>query len=118
MPFAPSGYKFYRNARDYGATGDGTTDDTAAINRAVSDGNRCGKDCGSTSILGALVYFPAIPMTCQRSRDLATSLQNIYFKMPVSTASQTTTAVGVFMENGSGGFAIVPKFEGFLGSCV
>ncbi|KAH1531166.1 hypothetical protein KXX18_007338 [Aspergillus fumigatus] len=41
MPFAPSGYKFYRNVRDYGATGDGTADDTAAINRAVSDGNRC-----------------------------------------------------------------------------
>ena len=58
MPFAPSGYKFYRDVREYGAVGDGITDDTAAINRAVSDGNRCGEACGSTSALGALVYFP------------------------------------------------------------
>jgi len=59
MPFAPSGYQFYRNVKSYGATGDGTTDDTAAINRAITDGNRCGNiTCGSTSVLGALVYFP------------------------------------------------------------
>lgn len=50
--------KFYRNVRDYGAVGDGSTDDTAAINRAASDGNRCGANCGSTTTLGALVYFP------------------------------------------------------------
>lgn len=30
----------------------------------------------------------------------ATSLQNIDFKMPVSDASGSTTAVGIFMENG------------------
>lgn len=59
MPLAPSEYKFFRNVRDYGAAGDGSTDDTAAINRAISDGNRCGADCGSTSVLGAMVYFPA-----------------------------------------------------------
>jgi len=58
MPLAPSNYTFFRNVMDYGATGDGTTDDTAAINLAVSSGNRCGNDCGSTSVLGALVYFP------------------------------------------------------------
>lgn len=32
----------------------------------------------------------------------ATSLQNIYFNMPVSDSSGATTAVGIFMENGSG----------------
>ncbi|RHZ63561.1 hypothetical protein CDV55_106217 [Aspergillus turcosus] len=197
MPFAPSGYQFYRNVMDYGATGDGTTDDTAAINRAVSDGNRCGKDCGSTSVLGALVYFPpgtyvvstpiiqyyytqfvgdpndrptikgsanftgialidtdpyipggngdewyinqnqfyrqirnfVLDMTAMNWTNYdqgqeyvptgihwqvaqSTSLQNIYFNMPVSTASQTTTAVGVFMENGSGGFVSDLEFFG------
>jgi hypothetical protein len=65
MPFAPSEYQFFRNVKDFGAVGDGVTDDTAAINRAVvamSSSNltpaRCGETCASTSTLGALVYFP------------------------------------------------------------
>lgn len=35
------------------------TDDTDAINMAASSGYRCGEDCGSSSTLGALVYFPS-----------------------------------------------------------
>ena len=34
----------------------------------------------------------------------STSLQNIDFQMPVSDSSGSTTAVGIFMENGSGGY--------------
>jgi glucan 1,3-beta-glucosidase len=35
------------------------TDDTAAINKAIQDGNRCGKGCDSSTVTPALVYFPA-----------------------------------------------------------
>ncbi|KAJ4199814.1 hypothetical protein NW759_016024 [Fusarium solani] len=51
-------YKIFRNVKDYGAKGDGTTDDTEAINAAFSDGNRCGYGCDSSTVRPALVYFP------------------------------------------------------------
>ncbi|KAJ5130998.1 Peptidoglycan-binding Lysin subgroup, partial [Penicillium bovifimosum] len=57
-PYAPEGYKVWRNVKEYGAKGDGVTDDTAAINLAVSDGGRCGAVCGSSTIYPAFVYFP------------------------------------------------------------
>ncbi|KAH8671422.1 pectate lyase superfamily protein-domain-containing protein [Xylariales sp. PMI_506] len=52
MPFAPSGYQFYRNVQDFGAKGDGVTD------QGDPSGTRCGNGCGSTSTLGAFVFFP------------------------------------------------------------
>ncbi|KAK4123046.1 glycoside hydrolase family 55 protein [Parathielavia appendiculata] len=51
-------YKVFRNVRDYGAKGDGASDDTAAINQAIADGNRCGQGCTSQTTTPALVYFP------------------------------------------------------------
>ncbi|KAJ5201484.1 uncharacterized protein N7498_006147 [Penicillium cinerascens] len=204
MPHAPSGYQYFRNVKDFGAIGDGKTDDTAAINRAVSalsssdhSPARCGKDCGSTSTLGAVVYFPegiylittpivqyyytqfvgnpASKPTIKGARNFtgialidsdfyvpgadgaewyinqsnfyrqirnfvfdmtamnwtntdsnqtyvpagihwqvgqATSITNCDFEMSVSTASQSATAVGIFMENGSGGMVSDLKFTG------
>lgn len=38
--------------------GDGATDDTVAINNAISDGARCGQGCDSSTTLPAIVYFP------------------------------------------------------------
>ncbi|KAK7716836.1 hypothetical protein SLS57_006518 [Botryosphaeria dothidea] len=56
--FGNADFKIFRNVKDYGAKGDGSTDDTEAINSAISDGNRCGDNCDSTTVTPALVYIP------------------------------------------------------------
>ncbi|CAA9966542.1 hypothetical protein CFE70_009932 [Pyrenophora teres f. teres 0-1] len=53
-------YKIFRNVKEYGAKGDGVTDDSDAINLAISDGARCGPwVCDSSTDSPAVVYIPS-----------------------------------------------------------
>ncbi|KAL1310715.1 hypothetical protein AAFC00_000972 [Neodothiora populina] len=54
-----STYQIFRNVKDYGAMGDGITDDTDAINNATFDGRNCIYPCDSSSTTPAILYFPS-----------------------------------------------------------
>jgi hypothetical protein len=58
VAYGTAGYQIFRNVKDFGAAGDGSTDDTAAINAAITAGSRCGQGCDSSTTTPALIYFP------------------------------------------------------------
>ncbi|KAG8894248.1 hypothetical protein FRC00_009248, partial [Tulasnella sp. 408] len=117
----PSTYKVYRNVKDYGAKGDGVTDDTVAINQAISDQNRCGIGCASSTRSPAIIFFPSGTYRVTGSIApngasglhwqvaQATTLVNIVVDM---SQDSNTNQAGMWMENGSGGFMSDLVFNG------
>ncbi|KAK0558776.1 mgpp2cl-1, protein phosphatase 2C-like protein 1 [Tilletia horrida] len=67
-PTDPSSYPIFRNVRDYGAVGDGSSLDDDAIEQAMTDGGRCGHNCGTSTTQNAVIYFP--PGTYLLSRPI------------------------------------------------
>jgi len=85
---ANASYILWRNVKDYGAKGDGVTDDTDAINNATADGNRCGLGCDSSTTTPAIVYFP--PGTYM----VSTPLIMYYYTQFVGDANNLPTIMG------------------------
>jgi glucan 1,3-beta-glucosidase len=80
-------YQIFRNVKDFGARGDGVTDDTDAINHAISESNgaaigRCGHDpwCDSTTVAPAIVYFP------KGTYKVSTPIQMFYYTQLIGDA--------------------------------
>ncbi|KAI0949266.1 hypothetical protein AcW1_008932 [Taiwanofungus camphoratus] len=105
----PSSYQVFRNVKDFGAAGDGTTDDTDAINNAISSGNRCGDGCGSSTVTPAVVFFPqgtylvSSPIIAYYYTQLIGDAKN----PPTLLASSSFSGIAVidadpYIENGGG----------------
>jgi len=56
----PSSYEVFRNVKDFGAKGDGKTDDTAAINLAMSNNTRCAPGLEADGACQSSTTTPAI----------------------------------------------------------
>jgi hypothetical protein len=82
-------YRVFRNVvDDYGADPTGSRDSTAQIQRAISDGNRCGANCNGSTTKNAIVYFPP-------GRYLVSSSISVYFGTQIiGDANNWPTIVG------------------------
>jgi hypothetical protein len=94
-------YNVFRNVRDYGAVGDGITDDTEAIKFALLDGHRCAAKCNGATTKNAIVYVPpgiylissAVPL------PFGTQLIGDALDRPVLRAAASFTGFGVVSVN-------------------
>ncbi|EIW85955.1 glycoside hydrolase family 55 protein [Coniophora puteana RWD-64-598 SS2] len=95
----PSSYAVYRNVQDYGAKGDGSTDDTAAIMSAMTDGGRCGDvSCASSTLTPAILYFPS------GTYVVSSALSQYYYTQMVGDARNPPTLKA---SAGFSGFAVI-----------
>ncbi|KAF2266470.1 pectin lyase-like protein [Lojkania enalia] len=90
-------YRIFRNVKDFGAKGDGVSDDTDAINNAVLEGQRCGEGCDSSTTTPAIVYFP--PGTYVVSKPIIQYYYSQFvgdiFDLPILKASASFVGMAV-----------------------
>ncbi|KAG9310411.1 glycoside hydrolase family 55 protein [Chiua virens] len=95
----PSSYQVFRNVKDFGAKGDGVTDDTAAINLAISSGSRCGNDtCTSSTLSPAIVYIP------QGNYLVSSPINTYYYTQIIGDAKNPPTLLA---SSSFSGFAVI-----------
>jgi hypothetical protein len=112
MPWGgDSSYKVFRNVvDDYKADPSGKTDSTAAIQKAISDGNRCGGSCNGATTKNAIVYFPPGTYLVSSSISVyfATQIIGDANSPPLIKASSSFVGLGVlstdvYVPNGGNG---------------
>ncbi|KAF9532307.1 exo-beta-1,3-glucanase [Crepidotus variabilis] len=97
----PSGYQVFRNVKNFGAKGDGVTDDTAAINDAISSGARCGTNCQSSTVTPAIIYFPKGYLTPMYSTYVISSpIIALYYTQLIGDARHPPTLLATASFNG------------------
>ena len=104
-PAIPNGKNWvvYRNVKDYGAKGDGSSDDTAAIQKAIDTGNESGdRASGKFGQTGqsAVVYFP--PGTYVTSGMLQNRVGTLWMGDPTDrpVIKASASFKGTYMVNG------------------
>ena len=97
VAFGDSSYTIFRNVMDYGAKGDGSTDDTDALQSAISEGNRCEEGCDSTTLTPAIIYFPGGTYVVSRplNQSYYTAMIGDPTDMPTLKAAADFVGMGV-----------------------
>ncbi|KAK6507602.1 hypothetical protein TWF481_006029 [Arthrobotrys musiformis] len=94
-----SSYPVYRNVKCWGAKGDGVTDDTDAIIRALTEGKTCqGSNCKNFYIPPSLVYFPKGEYIVGKTLPIYKNTQVIgsAWQQPVIRTKGTFTGSAIF----------------------